>query len=116
MYDNQLISNKSFGIHFIREYIGNIFFGGIPNDILKDYPYSSSCKQNLNEFQWGCVLKKVYLNNNKNKVYEYGKIAYFSMNDTSGSVPMSFIHYLNETFFNPFFTSSLTHTQYFICL
>lgn len=101
LYDNNLISNKSFGIHFIREYNGNIFFGGIPYDILKDYPFSFSCQQNLNESLWGCILKKVYLNNNKE--YEYGKIAYFNLNDTSGLVPLSFIHYLNETFFNPFY-------------
>ena len=103
--EQQLISKLTFSIKTDNYLGGQIYFGGIPKDIIQDYPYSSLCKVNNTEQQWGCNLNYVYIGNNAKEKYIYNNISFFTSNNYNSFIPLDFLIYLNNTIFLNYYDS-----------
>lgn len=98
-----IISKLTFSIKSNNYLGGQIYFGGIPNDIIQYYPYTSSCKVNNTEKQWGCNLNYVYIGDNSKEKYSYNNISFFTSNNYNSFIPLDFLIYLNNTLFSNYY-------------
>ena len=116
LYNNKIISEKSFGFYPQKPTKGLLYLGNIPQkELNKKYTYK--IKVLPNHKTWNIAIKKI---NDYQNIFE----AYFDSNEDYTKAPISFISYLKEKIFKSFlenqscklFNDSLESNTYFYCL
>ena len=98
LYNQHLISERGFGLVFneTNKFLGTLYFGGIPPQILNKYPYVATFKVD-NEFStWGCEVSEVILNEHVFNQKFYG---YFQTNEKHIFAPKAYYDFLRKTYF-----------------
>lgn len=114
------ISRKTFALESNDEFSGYMYIGGIPSDVLKG-TYKCTIDVNRHYKTWGFNIDSVFLQNYS--VYNSSEnYLYIQPRERGLIVPLSFMEYLNQTYFNIYYNEEkcyyriLDQTHYIECL
>lgn len=104
LYNNKYIDYKSYAIEPVNDKHGNIYIGGVPEEVINNFKVSNmTCDVNKKHGKWGCKMEYVFFGDisytEKNEYYANSFDMHFQAIEDNILAPLGFMIYLYEKIF-----------------
>jgi hypothetical protein len=93
--------------------INDMYFGTIPQHIIKDSMLHNTCKVNKTRIHdhsgWNCMIDYVYFDNDVNNIYNANNVVYFTTVRSDTIVPMKFVHFVKNNILRNAFDNKMCY-------